>query len=53
MTYVLPKGVYGNNQNNLYIYSKDKCFSCSNKIDKISIDSRATYVCEKCQKIMN
>ena len=28
MTYVLPQGVYGNNQNNLYIYSKDKCFSC-------------------------
>ena len=53
MTYVLPQGVYGNNQNNLYIYAKDKCFSCSNKIDKIFIDSRATYVCEKCQKIMN
>ncbi len=53
MTYVLPQGVYGNNQNNLYIYGKDRCFSCSNKIDKIFIDSRATYVCKKCQKIIN
>ncbi len=24
-----------------------------NKIDKIFIDSRATYVCKKCQKIVN
>ena len=39
MTYVLPQGVYGNNQNNLYIYAKDKCFSCSNKIDKIVLPS--------------
>jgi formamidopyrimidine-DNA glycosylase len=27
--------------------------SCSNKIDKIFIDSRGTYVCKKCQKITN
>ena len=53
MTYVLPQGIYGNNQNSLYVYSKDKCFSCSQKIDKIFIDSRATYVCKKCQKIIN
>jgi len=53
MTYVLPQGIYGNNQNNLHIYGKDKCFSCSNIIDKIFIDSRATYVCKKCQKIIN
>ena len=53
MTFVLPQGIYGNNQNSLYIYAKDKCFSCSLKIDKIYIDSRATYVCKKCQKIIN
>ncbi len=53
MTFVLPQGIYGNNQNSLYIYGKDKCFSCSHKIDKIYIDSRATYVCKKCQKIIN
>ena len=53
MTYVLPQGVYGNNQNNLYIYAKDKCVTCSKKIDKIYIDSRATYVCKKCQKQIN
>ena len=53
MTYVLPQGVYGNNQNSLYIYAKDKCFSCMRKIDKILVDSRATYVCKKCQKQIN
>ena len=53
MTYVLPQGVYGSNQNSLYIYAKDKCFSCLQKIDKILIDSRATYVCKKCQKQIN
>ena len=53
MTYVLPQGAYGNNQNNLYVYAKDKCFSCLQKIDKILIDSRATYVCKKCQKQIN
>ena len=53
MTYVLPQGVYGNNQNSLYVYAKDKCFSCLQKIDKILIDLRATYVCKKCQKQIN
>tara|TARA_B100000963_G_C22571194_1_gene646174 strand:+ start:181 stop:984 length:804 start_codon:yes stop_codon:yes gene_type:complete len=53
MTYVLPQGVYGSNQNNLYIYAKDKCFSCMQKIDKILIDLRATYVCKRCQKLIN
>ena len=53
MTYVLPQGVYGNNQDSLYVYAKDKCFSCLQKIDKILIDSRATYVCKKCQKQIN
>ncbi len=53
MTYILPQGAYGNNQNSLYIYAKDKCFSCTRKIDKILVDSRATYVCKKCQKQIN
>lgn len=53
MTYVLPQGVYGNNQDSLYVYAKDKCFSCLQKIDKILIDLRATYVCKKCQKQIN
>jgi len=37
MTYVLPQGVYGSNQNSLYIYAKDKCFSCLQKIDKHNV----------------
>ena len=53
MTYILPQGAYGNNQNSLYIYAKDKCFSCTRKINKILVDSRATYVCKKCQKQIN
>ena len=50
MTYYLPLGDYGNHQNNLLIYGRHICFSCSGKIDKLFIDSRATYVCYKCQK---
>lgn len=50
MTYYLPFGEYGSHQNNLLIYGKDKCFSCNAKIDKLFIDSRATYMCKKCQK---
>ena len=50
MTYYLPLGDYGNHQNNLLIYGRHICFSCSGKIDKLFIDSRATYMCYKCQK---
>ena len=50
MTYYLPLGDYGTHQNNLLIYGRNICFSCSGKIDKLFIDSRATYMCFKCQK---
>ena len=50
MTYYLPLGEYGTHQNSLLIYGKNICISCSGKIDKLFIDSRATYMCKKCQK---
>ena len=50
MTYYLPLGNYGTHQNSLLIYGKNICISCSGKIDKLFIDSRATYMCKKCQK---
>ena len=50
MTYYLPLGDYGTHQNSLLIYGRNICISCSGKIDKLFIDSRATYMCKKCQK---
>ena len=50
MTYYLPLGDYGTHQNNLLIYGSNICFFCSGKIDKLYIDSRATYMCNKCQR---
>ena len=50
MTYYLPLGDYGTHQNNLLIYGSNICFFCSGKIDKLYIDLRATYMCNKCQR---
>ena len=53
MTYFLPYGEFGSNQNFLKIYSKTNCFNCGHIIDKIYINQRATYFCRKCQKLKN
>ena len=53
MTYFLPNGSYGSNQNFLNIYNKNNCNKCKNKIDKLYIDNRASYVCKKCQFLVN
>ncbi|MGA1478671.1 MAG: bifunctional DNA-formamidopyrimidine glycosylase/DNA-(apurinic or apyrimidinic site) lyase [Candidatus Actinomarina sp.] len=53
LSYFLPNGEYGKNQNFLKIYQKDKCNFCKSKVDKIYIDKRATYICGKCQKLIN
>ena len=53
MTYFLPYGEFGSNQNFLKIYSKTNCFNCEHIIDKIYINQRATYFCRKCQKLKN
>jgi formamidopyrimidine-DNA glycosylase len=53
MTYFLPNGSYGTNQNFLNIYNKNNCNKCKNKIEKLYIDSRSSYVCNKCQSLIN
>ena len=53
MTYFLPNGSYGSNQNFLNIYNKNTCNKCKNKIDKLYIDNRSSYVCKKCQFLIN
>ena len=53
MTYFLPNGNYGSNQNFLNVYNKNNCNKCKNKIDKLYIDNRSSYVCKKCQFLVN
>ena len=53
MTYFLPNGSYGSNQKFLKIYNKNNCNKCKNKIDKLYIDNRSSYVCKKCQFLVN
>jgi len=53
MTYFLPNGSYGSNQKFLKIYNKNNCIKCKNKIDKLYIDNRSSYVCKKCQFLVN
>ena len=53
MTYFLPYGDFGSNQNFLKVYSKKNCFNCEHIIDKIYINQRSTYFCRKCQKLKN
>jgi len=51
LTYYLPYGEFGKNQNFLHIYQKEFCKICKSKIDKIYIDKRSSYFCGKCQKL--
>tara|TARA_B100000886_G_scaffold83236_1_gene54234 strand:- start:113 stop:916 length:804 start_codon:yes stop_codon:yes gene_type:complete len=53
MTYFLPYGEFGSNQNFLKVYSKTNCLNCGHIIDKIYIKQRSTYFCRKCQKLKN
>lgn len=53
MTYFLPNGNYGSNQNFLNVYNKNNCNKCKYKIDKLYIDNRSSYVCKKCQFLVN
>lgn len=51
LTYYLPFGEFGKNQNFLNVYQKEICNLCESKIVKIYIDKRSSYFCEKCQKL--
>ena len=53
LTYYLPYGEFGKNQNFLNVYQKEICILCNSKIDKIYIDKRSSYFCGKCQKLKN
>ena len=46
-------GESGRYANYLSIYgrSKQSCLSCKNKIEKMKVAGRGTYVCTKCQKV--
>ncbi|MBI89466.1 MAG: hypothetical protein CMG60_05200 [Candidatus Marinimicrobia bacterium] len=46
-------GESGRYANYLSIYgrSKQSCLTCKNKIKKMKVAGRGTYVCTKCQKV--
>ncbi len=51
-SYESSEGVHGRFQNNLLVHNRegDKCINCGTIIDKIKVNGRGTYYCEKCQK---
>ena len=42
--------ITGRFQNELIIHTKDKCGLCGNKVKKIFVGGRGTYICDNCQK---
>ena len=46
-------GESGRYANKLYVYGNEKkpCNRCNNKIKKIKVAGRGTYLCTKCQRI--
>ena len=49
-SYTSSLGVSGENQNNLFVHTKEICPLCGEKIIKDYIGGRGTYYCPKCQK---
>lgn len=51
-TYESSEGVHGRFQNELLVHTKvgEPCPVCKNKIEKIKVGGRGTYVCFECQK---
>jgi formamidopyrimidine-DNA glycosylase len=49
-SYEASEGVHGLFQNLLLVHTKDMCPICKNKITKIKVGGRGTYLCNKCQK---
>ena len=51
-SYTSSLGVHGKFQNELKCHTKNKepCGICQNKIEKIIVSGRGTYVCQNCQK---
>ena len=51
--YFLPDGSLGKYKEVALVYGKKNCPTCMNEIHNIYIDSRITYICNKCQKKKN
>lgn len=43
--------ISGRFQNELLVHTKTTCPNCNNRINKLRVGGRGTYVCENCQKI--
>ncbi|MDF9867479.1 formamidopyrimidine-DNA glycosylase [Bacilli bacterium PM5-3] len=52
-SYTSSLGVHGRFQNELQVHTKENqpCPVCQNKIVKIKVKGRGTYLCQKCQKL--
>lgn len=52
-SYTSSLGVTGRFQNELLVHDKlgEDCPECGNKITKIKVSGRGTYLCEECQKV--
>lgn len=49
-SYTSSEGVHGRFQSHLLVHTKEKCPSCHQKIEKITVGGRGTYYCKKCQR---
>lgn len=49
----LPDGTRGNYQNHQKVYGRrdEKCLRCGEKIKKLKVGGRGTYICPRCQKM--
>lgn len=45
--------ITGRFQNELLVHTKTICPNCNEKITKIRVGGRGTYICEKCQRLTN
>ena len=52
-TFTSSHEISGRFQNALLVHTKEICSTCSSKIVKLRVGGRGTYVCEKCQIILD
>lgn len=48
-SYTSSLGVTGRFQQHLLVHTKDTCFTCGKKVEKIRVGGRGTYYCPVCQ----
>lgn len=48
-SYTSSLGVTGRFQQHLLVHTKETCFTCGHKVEKIRVSGRGTYYCPKCQ----